>query len=218
MIHRSEHQPDPRDPGRDLSQQLKRLAKQRKVDEGKTGDVAAGVRQADDNALINGIVDYRKDDGDRARRLLHGFGAWRAVGDYDIRRKPYQLGCVLRETARIAPGPTHVNPEITAFRPSQFPQSRPQRRDAFLPKRIAFSVAHQHAEAPRPRPLLGSRTKRPNGRRAANKRDELAPSHSIILFGDGERKTAHRPISFNDLVRGSEQHGRSRRGLALRRS
>jgi hypothetical protein len=39
---------------------------------------------------------------------------------------------------------------------------------------------------------LGSRTKRPNGRRAANKRDELAPSHSIILFGDGEWKTAHR--------------------------
>ena len=44
MIHRSEHQPDPRDPGRDLSQQLKGLAEQRKINERKPGDVATGVR------------------------------------------------------------------------------------------------------------------------------------------------------------------------------
>jgi hypothetical protein len=134
MIRRSKRQPDPRDLGRDSSHQLERLAEQGKIDEGKTGDVATGVRKADDNALINGVVDYRKDDWDPARGQFHRLGARRAVGDDDIRCKPYKLGCVVREAARIAPGPAHIDPEIIALRPSQLPQRRPQRRDTFLPR------------------------------------------------------------------------------------
>ena len=66
MIGRSEHQPDKGQRRRDLPEQLHRFAEQGKVDEGKTGDVAARVRQAGDQALLNRVVDHRKDDWENA--------------------------------------------------------------------------------------------------------------------------------------------------------
>src|SRR5262249_62043848 len=54
-----------------------------------------------------------------------------------------------------------------------------ERCNARLCLRIALGKAHQHADPSRPTGLLRARRERPRGRRAAEQRYELAPSHSI---------------------------------------
>src|SRR5262249_42477574 len=44
---------------------------------------------------------------------------------------------------------------------------------------IVRGCVHQHADAPDPLALLRARRERPHGRSATEKRDELAPLHSI---------------------------------------
>jgi hypothetical protein len=43
---------------------------------------------------------------------------------------------------------------------------------------IVRSQSDKNADAPHPLALLGPRRERPRGRRTADKRDELAPSHA----------------------------------------
>jgi hypothetical protein len=52
-------------------------------------------------------------------------------------------------------------------------------REARLPFRIIGGEVHQHADAPYPLRLLRPRRERPQRRRAAKQRDELASPHSI---------------------------------------
>src|SRR6516165_8613384 len=54
-----------------------------------------------------------------------------------------------------------------------------ERREAGLCFRIIRSEWHEHADAPHPLDLLRARRERPRHRRTAEKRDELAPVHSI---------------------------------------
>jgi hypothetical protein len=46
-----------------------------------------------------------------------------------------------------------------------------------LPHGIIFVARHEHADAPHAVSLLRPRRKRPRRRRAAEKRDDIAPSH-----------------------------------------
>src|SRR5262249_10794885 len=77
----------------------------------------------------------------------------------------------------IAPAPTIVDPYVTSVYPTQFLQPPHKRRVACSGIRI-ISHARQHADEPHPVWLLRPRGERPD-RRSANKRDELAPPHSI---------------------------------------
>ena len=61
--------------------------------------------------------------------------------------------------------------------PAQLLQPLQERRDAGLTFRIVRGCGHEHADAPHPLGLLRARRERPRGRRAAEKRDELAPLH-----------------------------------------
>src|SRR6516165_10789392 len=75
--------------------------------------------------------------------------------------------------------PASIDPQIAAVRPTQFLQLLDKRSALRLGFRIALRPAHQHSDLPHPVRLLRPRRKRPS-RRAAEKRDELAPpDHSI---------------------------------------
>ena len=56
-----------------------------------------------------------------------------------------------------------------------------ERREAGLCFRIIRGQVHEHADAPHPLGLLRVRRERPRRRRAADQRDELAPSHGASL-------------------------------------
>src|SRR5262249_29466215 len=75
-------------------------------------------------------------------------------------------------------GPAILDREVASLDPSQLPQAVFERDHARLCLRVASDKTHQHADPPH---LLGlrARRKRPRDRRPAEKRDEIAPFHSI---------------------------------------
>src|SRR5262245_31642557 len=68
---RVEQERDPRDPWRDLLEQLRPLGAERALEVDEPGDVAARVRQARDEAAADRIGDDHEDDGDAARLLQY---------------------------------------------------------------------------------------------------------------------------------------------------
>src|SRR6516225_3335730 len=67
---------------------------------------------------------------------------------------------------------------IASFLPTQLLQSLPQRRDLSLCRRIGLGIPHQNTDTSHPVSLLGARCEWPSNH-TAEKRDELAPPHSI---------------------------------------
>src|SRR5262249_40428948 len=77
-------------------------------------------------------------------------------------------------------GPAKFDPEITVFPPPQLLEPIPECRNPNLPSRIALQKVHKHADSPNAPALLRACSERPRNGRAAQQRDELAPSdHSI---------------------------------------
>jgi hypothetical protein len=71
---------------------------------------------------------------------------------------------------------TSLDVDITALRPSESLELLSKFHQAHLGFCIVLGQAHQHPDAPHPVRLLRPRHERPR-RRAAEKRDELAPFH-----------------------------------------
>src|SRR5262249_38987079 len=69
--------------------------------------------------------------------------------------------------------------DITALYPSEPLKTMPERVKAGLHVGIVLALACQHSNASHAFGLLRPRRERPRCRRAAEKRDELAPPHSI---------------------------------------
>ena len=82
----------------------------------------------------------------------------------------------LRMSAAL-PRPSGIDPHVAPIGPAQLLQPLQERRDAGLIFRIVRGCGHKHADAPHPLGLLRARRERPRRRRAAEKRDELAPLH-----------------------------------------
>src|SRR5262245_579724 len=76
-------------------------------------------------------------------------------------------------------GPTSLDLRIAAVCPTQLLQCLPERRNAGLAFGIVCGYGHKNTDPPHAITLLRPRRERPRGRRAADQRDELAPSHSI---------------------------------------
>src|SRR5262249_46791697 len=79
----------------------------------------------------------------------------------------------------VSAGPPKVHPRVTAIDPTQVRKRFCERRDVSLRYGIIFVAPHVHPDPSHPPVLLRSRRERPACGRAAKKRDELAPSHSI---------------------------------------
>jgi hypothetical protein len=71
--------------------------------------------------------------------------------------------------------PHRYSLKIATLRPSELLEAVAQRREAVLRLGIILGCRHEHANAPHPLELLRPRRERPC-RRAAEKRDDLAPS------------------------------------------
>src|SRR5262245_63877278 len=78
----------------------------------------------------------------------------------------------------VAAAPAVVDAYISPDDPAQFAEPLQERCIAGLSFGIVRHPGHKHADAPNTLRLLRARRERPRGR-AAEQRDELAPSHSI---------------------------------------
>src|SRR5262249_47211754 len=72
-----------------------------------------------------------------------------------------------------------VHPHVAVFDPTQVRKRLLERRGLTFLLRIVFVEPHKHADAPHAVALLRARHERRSDRRAAEQRDELAPSHSM---------------------------------------
>src|SRR5262249_61900873 len=74
--------------------------------------------------------------------------------------------------------PAKLDPHIAAVDPAQLLHRFQERHDVGLRIRVVRGPVHQRADAQHPVGLLRSRRERPRSR-AADKRDKVAPLHSI---------------------------------------
>jgi hypothetical protein len=82
-----------------------------------------------------------------------------------------------RDRLLSPPYPPKVHPHVAAVGPTQVRKRLRERRETTLFLRIIFVVRHEHSDAPHALALLRPCRERPR-RRAAEKRDELAPAES----------------------------------------
>ena len=114
-------------------------------------------------------------------RVACSNGATVAVpcGQDDVRRERDQFRRVFANVGRHWLGPSGCRSARCGRRSSPIapaPAGTPRRGPDF---RIVRGCGHEHADAPHPLGLLRARGERPRSRRAAEKRDELAPSHVV---------------------------------------
>src|SRR5262245_28514613 len=74
---------------------------------------------------------------------------------------------------------TVLDLDVATLRPSALGETDTKCREASFHLRVVLGVSNQHTNAWHPHGFLRTRHERPRGRRAAEKRDELAARHSI---------------------------------------
>src|SRR5438128_321094 len=88
---------------------------------------------------------------------------------------------LFRERLRLSAGgrKATIDANIAVRRPSEPFERFAKRRKALADFRVVFGVNHEQTDASHSLGLLRSRRERPSDRCTADKRDELAPFHSI---------------------------------------
>src|SRR5215468_23528 len=130
--------------------------------------------QAIDDTRAYRISDGREHDGQSAAEMLqscHGYGA---AGQDDVGREREQFRSIFCAPVGVVLGPADVDPHITSNIPAQFLQALVERCKSILTFRVVRSPVHEDTNPPRTFWLLRTRRQRPR-RRAAEKRDEVAP-------------------------------------------
>src|SRR5262249_43018421 len=138
-----------------------------------------GTGQTGHKAAANRVADEREYDRYCPRFLLKDPCHLIRTGHHYVGHHGDQLSCKGASLVGIAASPTIVDLDIASFNPTQVLEASQQRCDIGLGLRITLGVSHEHADAPHPLSLLRARRERPYRSRAAEQRDELAPSHSI---------------------------------------
>src|SRR6516164_8995708 len=172
--------------GRDLLEQLQPFPAYIIVVDGETGGVAAWPRQAVDEAGSNWIGNKHEYDRQRARGLEQRLRPTGAIGEDHVGRERNQLGRDLATIVGAAGGPAVHHPHVAAIDPAQFLEPVQKSGETRKRFRIVRSDRHQHPDTAHPA-LLRARSERPRRRRAAEKRDELPPSHSITSSARASR-------------------------------
>jgi hypothetical protein len=164
--------------GRDFFEQFEPFSAEGVLVQGKSSDVAARTRQALDEACANRVNDTHEHNRHRAGRLLERSHRCARRGENDLGRERDKFCRVSATALGIERAPTNVDPCVAPDRPAPFLKSLMEHCDAGVSFRIVGGQVHQHPDASHPPALLCPRRERPR-RRAAEKRDELAPPHSI---------------------------------------
>src|SRR5262249_50295952 len=184
------------DGGRNLLQYFERLAEHRQLESGKPGDVAPRPRQA-----------LRPADADRIARAWqhHWDGASEPHQDRDdpAARGDDDVGIGSHQTCRVAPyhvhivgGPTLLELDIPAVRPSQLCQLLLECANTGFALAITLGERHYDSNAPHATWPLCARGERPDHRRAPDQCDELAPV----------RPRVH-SITSSAVIRGTKRYG-----------
>ena len=131
-----------------ILEQLEPFRRELGNEERVAGDVAAGAREARDDARSNGVADVGHDHRNRIRRgcLLRGEGARCRVRHDDIHLEPDELGGELGKTVILTFGEAKLDDDILALDVTQVAQSRPECIDAGGPCR-----GRGHSQKPDPR-------------------------------------------------------------------
>src|SRR6516165_3308863 len=109
----------------------------------------------------------------------HG-GCWGRSCEQHVRLQTDKLFCQCAHQIDVAAAPARVDPHIAAFGPAELSKMPREFREQRLTFWIGRGKIHEHADPPNLIGLLRARRERPSGRRAAEQRDEIAPSdHSI---------------------------------------
>src|SRR5262249_5586278 len=74
--------------------------------------------------------------------------------------------------------PAIIDPDVAAFGPAEFLEFVPECTNKGLPFAIALGISHQHTDPARAARLLRTHDGWCCQRRAADQRDEIAPSHA----------------------------------------
>src|SRR6516164_7346160 len=210
-----EYDGGPLEPGRDLREQLKPLASQRGFVAGEAGDVPSRVVEPRHDAVGDGIGHVRKDDRDRPRLPLEGNGRRGSPCQNDVRWQAYQLPRERSYAIGVSAAPTKVHPQVAAIGPTQVHKCLSERRVATLLLGIVFFALHEHADPSHALALLRACRQRPRCSSAAEKRDEIAPSHETANPG-GQLDGLSLP-DWKGLVSGREGLSRSRKSLGFSR-
>src|SRR5215468_8656454 len=146
--------------------------------------------QAIDDTRAYRISHGREHDGQSAAEMLqscHGYGA---AGQDDVGREREQFRGIFCAPVGVVLGPADVDPHITSNIPAQFLQALVERCKSILTFRVVRSPVHEDTNPPRTFWLLRTRRQRPR-RRAAEKRDEVAPLHCLMLPVLSTERIAH---------------------------
>src|SRR5262249_36363031 len=158
-------------------QQLESLPRHRKKDLAYARDIAPWMREAGNEANLDRIRAYDKDDRNCLRRC---FGCEsRGGGTRDCDDSHFatnQLGCQRRQSVVLTVRPAVFYRYILALDVADFAQALPEREQTVC-ERDSRSTAEEPDH--RHRRLLRTRREWPRGRRAAAKQDdEIAPSYT----------------------------------------
>ena len=161
---------DPRDPGRDLHEELERPADRLPGHRGGAGDVPAGPREALDEPGADGIVHAHHDDGRRSERLLGGEGGLRPHGDHEVRVQADQLRRQLGQPVVASVRPLEVDGDVAILDEAELAEAAPER---LADRRRLGDREEAHAEDRRRR--LGAGDRRDGEPDAEPDREEEPP-------------------------------------------
>jgi hypothetical protein len=122
-----------------------------------SGCIAAGVRQARDEAGTDRINGLHEHDRYRSGDPLQFRYASAGGGQNDVRRERDQFRRVLGRGVGTRASPAVVDPPVAAGRPARFLQSLCEGGNASVSLRIVRSLGHEHADAAHALRLLRAR-------------------------------------------------------------
>src|SRR6516165_4533860 len=155
---------------------LQPLAADVRIEVGKSGQVAAGMGNVRDEALTNRVRYSGEYDRNSCRSLMQRNQCRRSKCQQNIGRRSHQLLGITTEDVGIGSAPPISQFKIATLVPSRCTKSRLECASEALGFRIGLGNCHQCTHARRA--LLCPRDERPSNR-TAEKRNELAPPHSI---------------------------------------
>ena len=165
--------------GRDLIEHLQPFSADGRLEILEARDVSARTRQVRNKAASNRIGNDDEHDRDRLRRFLHNRSRRIGPDDNDVWRGLDQLRGAGAHPFRYLVCETVIKLDVSAVIPAKFVKTLPERRKiVFHLGPTVVRKGYQYADAPQAPRLLRARRERPDDRDTAEKRDELAPSHS----------------------------------------
>jgi hypothetical protein len=134
-----------------------------------------------DQTAADWVCREREDNWDGRGYLLYNLSVLGRIGRDNVNPQPHQVGGDLGRAVTAAFCPAHVDLYVAVFDPAKFAEPRREGGDPHVGSRRRAGAEETNRREPRH--LLRPRRERPGGCRAAEQRDELAPSARASSVG-----------------------------------